>query len=344
MNLLKKINNIHNYYLFGKCFISNSKQNISIYNIEYFELLYEISFERYPKILHIDDKSIYIQEKNKIIEVDYCLTQKKLYVINIPNIWMLNYLSDNYILIKQEIDREKDHFLLLNYNFKERNIIWKFQCNNYKYSFFNQTHLIIDKGYKKKIQCIDMKSGVINWEIDIKSNLQNYYPSDYGVYQILTEPFIYKKILFIQLQNLESNVRYLTGYDIKSGKIIWFKQGFNNFEIYKNKLYNIEFHGLFRILNPKNGKIIREVDLQEEFKRMSINCEHRFKVTDTHIYFKHAIKGKVGILNIDTLEIEEVIQLPDNNTLSTDEIPTVQGDRIYIRSTPQNNLFIYQRN
>ena len=150
------------------------------------------------------------------------------------------------------------------------------------------------------------------------------------------------KTIIVKIDDLNENERHLIGLDLKAGEVKWHHQGFSNFELHKGKLYNIEFYGLFRILNPETGEIEKEVDLKEEFERMDINCEHRFNVTDTHIYFKHAIKGKIGILNLDSLKVEEVHQLPEGNTISTEEYPILMENRLYIRSAPQNNLFIYE--
>ena len=151
-----------------------------------------------------------------------------------------------------------------------------------------------------------------------------------------------KDTLILKIDDLGKCDKHLIGLDLQTGLVKWHHQGYSNFELHKGKLYNIEFYGLYRVLNPENGEVEQEVDLQNEFERMDINCEHRFYVTDSHIYFKHAIKGKIGILNIDTLEVEEAHQLPKGNTMSTEENPIPVGNRLYVRSAPQNNLFVYE--
>ncbi|MFA0964427.1 hypothetical protein AB9P05_21655 [Roseivirga sp. BDSF3-8] len=149
--------------------------------------------------------------------------------------------------------------------------------------------------------------------------------------------------IIVKIDDLSRNERYLVGLDLQTGKVKWRHQGYSNFELHNGKLYNIEFYGQYRVLNAESGEIEQEADLQKEFERVDINCEHRFNVSNSHIYFKHAIKGKFGVLNTKTLKIEEVQQLPEGNTMSTEEYPIPVDNRLYVRSAPQNNLFVYER-
>jgi hypothetical protein len=151
-----------------------------------------------------------------------------------------------------------------------------------------------------------------------------------------------KKTIVLKIDDLSKMDSHLIGLDLQSGNAKWHYQGYSNFELHGGKLYNLEFHGRYRVLNADTGEVLQDVDLKDEFERRNINCEHRFTVTDTHIFFKHAIQGKFGILNLETLKIGEVQQIPAGNTLSTEEYLVPIDNRLYVRSSPQNNLFIYQ--
>jgi|GEM_PF-3536091 len=342
MRLLRQIPKINNFAVIGKYLITSSKEDVKIFLENSFELEKHLLFKRFPKILHADEKAIFLQEQTNLLRIDYTFKEHKLFDINIHNTWMIHYLNDNEILVKQAVDRDKNYFQLIKYDLNERNVFWEYPCDNYKYWFFDIKYLIVDNNNSKNIQSIKIETGICDWVIDINSIFENLYPYDEGICEIAVKPKVYKNILIVETQKTESGVRYLVGIDINSGKLKWHHRGFNNIELYNGKLYNIEFLGLFRIVNPDTGEIEYEIDLKEEFEKMNINCEHRFNVTDSHIYFKHAIEGKFGILNLDTFKIEGVYQLPEGNTMSTDEYPVISGNKLYVRSAPQNNLFIYE--
>ena len=193
---------------------------------------------------------------------------------------------------------------------------------------------------------LSVKKGQINlyqsfeshpiWEFNIDQFLK--VPVNIGHKQVE----VIGKMVIVCIIDLNNYEGYLIGLDMATGEEKWCHQGYSNFELHNSKIYNIEFYGLYRVLNPENGEIEQEADLKSEFERRDINCTGRFNVTDTTIYFKNAFKGKFGFLNTATLKIEEVHQLPDGNTMSGEEYPIPAGNRLYVRSAPQNNLFVYE--
>lgn len=195
---------------------------------------------------------------------------------------------------------------------------------------------------KELVQAYDFETSNKIWMQDFSEVITINYAPPVKVKLKIRLVELYENIIIVGLSDLRNQESYLVGISLQNGHIKWHHQGYSNFELHNGKLYNIEFYGQYRILNPETGEIEQEEDLRDEFERVDINCEHRFNVTDTHIYFKHAIKGKFGILNTATLEIEEVRQLPEGNTMSTEEYPIPFGNRLYVRSAPQNNLFVYE--
>ncbi len=195
---------------------------------------------------------------------------------------------------------------------------------------------------KEIVHILDYAKHNIIFQLNLSDVIRDSYSHTLTVKSKVYHVELQHDVLVMGVSDLKNYKRYLFGISLESGKMKWHHQNYNNFELHNGKIYNIEFYGLYRVLNPENGEVEQEADLQEEFKRMEINCEHRFNVTDTHIYFKNSIKGKFGILNTKTLKIEEVQQLPENNTMSTEEFPIRVGNRLFVRSAPQNKLFIYQ--
>ena len=189
----------------------------------------------------------------------------------------------------------------------------------------------------------DYENSNIVFQLNISETIRNIYSTPLKVKPKVNHVELHGDTITMGVIDLNNYDGYLFGLSLEGGKIKWHHRGCSNFELYNGKLYNIEFYGKYRVLNPETGEIEQEADLKGEFERMDINCEHRFKVTDTHIYFKQAIKGKFGILNLKTLKIEEVQQLPEGNTMSTEEYPISVGNRLYARSAPQNYLFVYER-
>ena len=199
--------------------------------------------------------------------------------------------------------------------------------------------LSIQKGI---VQVFSFETSDMVWMKDFSEVITiNYAPKE-KVKLNIHQVELNNDIIIVELSDLRNQQRYLFGMSLQNGELKWGHQGYSNFELHNGNIYNIEFYGLYRVLNPENGEIEQEVDLQSKFERMEINCTGRFNVTGTHIYFKNAFKGKFGILNKATLNIEEVHQLPEGNTMSGEEYPVPVGNRLYVRSAPQNNLFVYE--
>ncbi|WP_271782929.1 hypothetical protein [Aquimarina algiphila] len=342
-HLIYELSEVYNYKVFNNYLITSSKQNIQLYDERNFNLLGKLSFNRFPKILDLKKDSFLLQDQMRYLEIDYSLLVKDVLVLDFKDVWMTHYIDENCVLFKQAVDRVENHFQIVKYNLKEREIVWVSKCDNYKLSYIDTDHIITDNAHSNSLICFDTKSGDISWEADLNKIFSELYSFKEMGCLICSKPVFYKKTLIVHIQKIDSGSRYLACININTGVLNWHTEGYSNYELYNEKIYCIEFYGLYRVLNPESGEVEKEIDLKDEFERMDINCEHRFNVTDTHIYFKHAIKGKFGVLNQESFKVEEVQQLPDGNTISTEEFPIPFEDKLYVRSAPKNNLFIYKR-
>ena len=270
------------------------------------------------------------------------MNMSELFNIDLQDIWMTHF-SENvgFAYIKQAVDRSIDHFQLVKYDLRLNRICWELKCGNYKFWSVESDQIIVDRNAKGLVS-VDDKSGKMTWEVTFRSLLEDLDLAESGDYELFSKPRIEERLLILQIRNTTSETRVLLCLDRIKGDLRWYRKDCNNIEVYDGKIFNLEFNGLFRILSLEKGETIKEVNLSQEFKKEEINCDHRFNVTKDYIYFKHGIKGKFGVLNIKSLKIEESIQLPEGNTLSTGEYPIPHGKRLYVRSAPQNNLFVYE--
>jgi hypothetical protein len=189
----------------------------------------------------------------------------------------------------------------------------------------------------QSISCHDITSGDLKWTWNAAEF--NDRGRGWEISTIKTQ----SNTIVVLLQSTTGSLRDIAALDIQSGKMKWHDRAYNFVELHNNKIYNLEFYGLFRMLDLGNGRIERETDLKQEFERLNIQCEARFNVTDTHLYFKYGIRGKFGILDLHGPHLEEVHQLPAGNTMSTEEYPVPLGTRLYVPSLSKKNLFVYER-
>lgn len=320
-----------------------------------------IAFSSYSRVVLMDNHdNVLIKEGLGNLRFSLQKRERELVVFENSNIYFFNAITgeesffqkggqkylvkDRVVLIFQREAIGGPGIFTL-YDLEIGRSIWSSKVNFGPMFVSVESHffLYVDRKNRRNLHCNSILDGKEKWKVDLGSVLERIYTSEEEQFEIIRKPVLHKESLIVHLQKSHSGWRYLAGMDIHTGKLKWHKRDYSNFELYNGKLYNLEFYGLFRVLDPETGEVEREEDLKPEFKRMDINCEHRFNVTDTHLYFKHAIKGKFGILNLNTLKVEEAHQLPDGNTMSTEEYPIPVDDRLYIRSAPQNNLFIYQR-
>jgi outer membrane protein assembly factor BamB len=190
----------------------------------------------------------------------------------------------------------------------------------------------------ESLSCHDITSGELKWTWNVAESNEQH--RGWEIYTIK----MHKDTIVVLLRNASGSLRDIAALDTQSGKLKWQDHAYSFVELHNNKLYNLEFYGRFRILDLGNGRIERETDLKQEFERLNIQCEARFNVTNTHIYFKYGIRGKFGILNLQGPHLEEVHQLPTGNTLSTEEYPVPLGTRLYVPSWSKKNLFVYEEN
>jgi outer membrane protein assembly factor BamB len=157
----------------------------------------------------------------------------------------------------------------------------------------------------------------------------------------MEHPRVWSETVVIQIQQLNSGKRFVAGLDASSGQLKWQHAGLSNIELFEDQILALNYDGILTKLNADTGAIFNTTDLSTSFREQEMHCEHRFLATKSHLYFKHGITGKVGILNLTDMQLD-VIQLPPGNTMATSEVPVPIDNRLYVRSAPQNNLFVYE--
>lgn len=344
MHIIKEYRNIIRYKLLdSNLYLLNSDRihsSINCVSNNLDQFVWKHRFQKYIYYFEILDDKIYLTTGND---------EQKTYVVDRIS---GKILDDDFkaVLHLPLFDAgNKRYICYATYNNKNIDLIFTKYLTNFEIIDFEDIDIskrLDDKYFlniqKNIIKLYNYENLNKVFEINISQILKGIYLPPFEIKPRVSLTRLHSGLIIMNLIDLKNYEGYLLGIDIKTGFLKWHHQGYSNFELHNSKIYNIEFYGQYRVLNPETGEIEQEEDLRDEFERVEINCEHRFNVTDTHIYFKHAIKGKFGILNKKTLKIEEVQQLPEGNTMSTEEYPIPFDNRLYVRSAPQNNLFVYE--
>lgn len=322
--------------------ITSSNEEISLYSQDTLELCGSIKCKLYSTIVLMNKDNFIVSEGSSCFTSTYDLQKKQLYDLSYSNLWIVHYAGEKYIYLKTLEDGDRQTFSIIKYDFQENREIWKTNCSNYKLFLITPEYVIVDAGFKRFLECFYGNSGLLSWKIDLSSISSEIFKGPLDGWELYLSPKFYKDILIIQTLRIKPSTSLLIALNIRTGETIWHQTGINNFQLFEGKIYNLEFDGRFSKLDAETGEIEQENNLSIQFMNFDIECQHSFTVTKTHIYFKEGNRGKFAILNIATLNIEAVYQLPNRNIITMDDLPIPIGNRIFIRSS-QNNLFVYER-
>ncbi len=337
--LIEIIQDVSNVQIHNNMLFVTSQKMMRIISLDTIKEVSRFDFQLYPRILTINNNTLLIIEGSSFYSIDtYRMIKEKTFDLELDNIWNIHHIVANKVLLKQSNGDQNNQFKLLRYDLETKEIIWKADCDRYGFYVNDKTHHIIFGKNTKSIHVYHINTGEVIWTFNLSSVL--YELEDSTRLKITSYPFLKGDLLILRI-NAKNEV-YHIGLSISNKRVLWKIKGHANTALFQKNLFSISFHGDYFLIDAFSGKIIESVNLKSDFKKWDVNCENQFLVTDKYIYFKYGVKGKVGILNRETLSIQNVIQLPDNNTISSGEVPIIENNRLYIRSSPQNNLFIYE--
>lgn len=151
---------------------------------------------------------------------------------------------------------------------------------------------------------------------------------------------LWQNILIVPLTN-----QRMIGIDYNSGVLLWNTFAWERYEIYQNNIVLFDESDYLEI-NPTNGEVLRKEDLSEYLqKENGIERIPEFKVADGRIYFTDYKKMKIGILDLQSLKLIELITIDHQKDAWQIGDLEINNKKIYIMEYLEDmskNLHIYE--
>ena len=193
-----------------------------------------------------------------------------------------------------------------------------------------------DKGMLSLIEFLDSSN---IWSIDILQNVRDR-SNDEKVKLRFLDGLILEKVLVISVFNTRSNNQYLFGLDKNTGKVNWYKESVMNFGGVEKKLFGLERKGELKIFDVETGVLLRTKDLSKSFKEKNINCGRGLKIEENNLLFKDEEQKKLGIIDLDSLDLKFVQDYPKDVDLSPNEYPQIIGERMILHAPLAKELHL----
>jgi hypothetical protein len=175
------------------------------------------------------------------------------------------------------------------------------------------------------------------WSIDIVEIVRDILNEEEVKLRFL-DVLILEKVLVISVFNTRSNNQYLFGLDKNTGKVNWHKKSIMNFGGVEKKLFGLERKGELKIFDIETGVLLRTKDLSKSFKEKSINCGRGLKIEGDNLLFKDEEQKKLGVIDLDRLDLKFVQVYPKDVDLSPNEYPQIIGERMVLHAPLSKEL------
>lgn len=186
--------------------------------------------------------------------------------------------------------------------------------------------LFVKPGIGNIIYCFDLKAKSLLWTKDI------IYPFN-GFLYFINDRFVIntKGGIFLSLDSL-------------TGNILWQLNEMHYLKVYGETLYSLGATGYIEV-NSKDGKIIKEVNLENQYEILQIqNSAASYSIDQNYLYFNDVRRAKSGVLEKTTAKIIWTFKLPvkDGVIIPASNIPKVFGDKMYVLDS-EDTLHIFSK-
>jgi len=189
------------------------------------------------------------------------------------------------------------------------------------------------------LNLVEFLTSSIVWSIDLMKEVINRSNEDNVKLRFLNV-MILMEVMVVSVFNTKSNFQYLFGIDTNTGLINWIKKSIMNFGVDKDSLFTLEREGEVVIFDVKTGLLKGTKDLSDSFLIHDIICSRGLEKTDNKFFFKDDEGKKLGVIDIDRLELEFVKDLPKDALLSPNEYPKITGEIMIVHDSIAKELYL----
>lgn len=218
---------------------------------------------------------------------------------------------------------------------------WQIEVEPYNYFLVTEQLFIHVNKKNGGVIAVNLNSGKIVW------SLKNIKEEALGStdFKLNDWPIQHNNSIFINLlHNNSVPKKELYCIDSENGKIKWSRDKYDATGFWGNECYLLSYEGMLTVLNIKSGVKLRSANLKKSFNVLNIGALQRLYITEEHIYFKNSSEGTIGVVDRKNLFLIDNFRIPHKETISEEETPLFYENRLYIHSSRQNNLFIYENN
>lgn len=203
---------------------------------------------------------------------------------------------------------------------------------------------VINKDYflsfnKGTLTLVEFLSSNAVWSLNIFQEVENRSDDEKIKLRFLGS-LVLDRVIVVSVFNTRSNNQYLFGLDKNTGKVNWYKESVMNFGGVEKKLFGLERKGELKIFDVETGVLLRTKDLSKSFKEKNINCGRGLKIEENNLLFKDEEQKKLGIIDLDSLDLKFVQDYPKDVDLSPNEYPQIIGERMILHAPLAKELHL----
>ncbi|MBC9932780.1 PQQ-binding-like beta-propeller repeat protein [Chitinophaga qingshengii] len=304
MQLVDQLKNISSYYLSGEKVYYIQQDGLFVYSV----LQDKKRLAGGEDIdVEVDDSGIYVNIDKKLFEVKEDDRLQEIFAYNATSI----YKRGEYILCLEEIDEEEEvrrHII-----FKDGHEILNIVNDKLLSTVGNIFFWLEIATMEKEFVVFDIHTGKDLWKFDARET-GRYYDEKEERWEegYITGDFAVKNNMLILFAscNEEENAkgRQYIALNGDNGEIVWQRRsalyGGGNVQFYGNDIVYMRGRKI-QLLDAGTGEPKDLIDLSGQLPD-DVSVYNAFKVVKNKLYFCEPRKKQIGIINLDTFEVEQL--------------------------------------